>query len=79
LETEKSSRKEGERTTKKRIEELGKEVAAKTVEIEGLKAKAKQYVDYDDVKRELEIMKVSSAPFRSICTVYRQGGIEAEG
>jgi homeobox protein cut-like len=29
-------------------------------EIETLKTKVKQYSDYDEIKRELEIMKVSS-------------------
>ena len=46
-------------------------MGAKTTEIEGLKAKAKQYVDYDDIKRELEIMKVSC-----IFHFHRFGGLK---
>jgi homeobox protein cut-like len=32
-------------------------------EIEQLKARLKQYGDYDEIKRELEIMKVPYSPF----------------
>jgi predicted RNase H-like nuclease (RuvC/YqgF family) len=46
----------------RRIEELEREVGQKQAEIEQLRGKAKQYVDYDEIKRELEIMKV--------CRVY---------
>jgi hypothetical protein len=34
-------------------------VDGQSTEIEGLKSRVKQYGDYDEIKRELEIMKVS--------------------
>lgn len=41
-------------------------LSAQNTEIEGLRERAKQYNDYDDLKRELEIMKVSASnPSRS--------------
>ncbi|RUS14710.1 CASP C terminal-domain-containing protein, partial [Endogone sp. FLAS-F59071] len=41
----------------KRIGELTKDVATKTEELEGLRAKLRGFEDYDQIKRELEIMK----------------------
>lgn len=42
----------------KKIEELVREKEARVKEVEGLKERMRQYADYDEVKRELEIMKV---------------------
>lgn len=49
----------------KKVEDLLKERDAKVKEVDGLKEKLKQYSDYDEVKRELEIMKVCSELFLS--------------
>ncbi|KAK1922128.1 CASP C terminal-domain-containing protein [Papiliotrema laurentii] len=57
LETLKESKAESERAEKKRAEEQAKEIATQAAEIESLKAKVKQFGDYDEIKRELEIMK----------------------
>jgi len=48
-------RKEGGR----KVDELTKEKTAKAKEVDDLKERVKQFADYDEVKRELEIMKVS--------------------
>lgn len=45
----------------RQVDELTREKASKEKEIEELKERVKQYVDYDEVKRELEIMKVSTS------------------
>ncbi|KAG8863525.1 hypothetical protein FRB96_008265 [Tulasnella sp. 330] len=42
---------------RKKTEEAAKELALKTAEIETLKQRIKQYSDYDEIKRELDIMK----------------------
>lgn len=44
----------------KKVEGLEKEQASKDAEISSFKEKMKQYQDYDELKRELEIMKVSN-------------------
>jgi homeobox protein cut-like len=43
----------------RKVDELTKEKTAKAKEVEDLKERVKQFADYDEVKRELEIMKVS--------------------
>jgi len=43
--------------TEKKLLEAEKESNARGVEIESLKARVKQYADYDEIKRELGIMK----------------------
>lgn len=43
----------------RKVDELTKEKTAKAKEVEELKERVKQFADYDEVKRELEIMKVS--------------------
>ncbi|WWC71958.1 uncharacterized protein I206_105917 [Kwoniella pini CBS 10737] len=48
---------ESQKAAKKKEDELVKEVASQNTEIHGLKTKVKQYSDYDEIKRELEIMK----------------------
>lgn len=42
----------------RKVEELSKERDARTAEVDELKQRMKQFADYDEVKRELEIMKV---------------------
>lgn len=42
----------------KQVDTLAKEQAAKDLEIASFKDRMKQYQDYDELKRELEIMKV---------------------
>ncbi|KAG9102714.1 hypothetical protein FRC06_001352 [Ceratobasidium sp. 370] len=41
----------------KRLSEAEKEASARAAEIEGLRTRMKQYADYDEIKRELGIMK----------------------
>ncbi|WWC64644.1 uncharacterized protein I303_107255 [Kwoniella dejecticola CBS 10117] len=53
----KEQKAESDRIAKKKEDELAKEVASQTTEIQSLKTKVKQYSDYDEIKRELEIMK----------------------
>ncbi|WWC91645.1 uncharacterized protein L201_006591 [Kwoniella dendrophila CBS 6074] len=53
----KEQKAESEKTAKKKADELAKEVASQGTEIHSLKNKVKQYSDYDELKRELEIMK----------------------
>lgn len=49
----------------RKVDELTKEKTAKAKEVEVLKERVKQFADYDEVKRELEIMKVSFMARRS--------------
>ncbi|KAG8981539.1 hypothetical protein FRB93_008556 [Tulasnella sp. JGI-2019a] len=44
-------------TARKKTEEAAKELSLKVAEIEALKQRIKQYSDYDEIKRELGIMK----------------------
>nr|XP_019003298.1 homeobox protein cut-like protein [Kwoniella mangroviensis CBS 8507]OCF66759.1 homeobox protein cut-like protein [Kwoniella mangroviensis CBS 8507] len=53
----KEQKAESEKAAKKKEDELAKEVASQATEIQNLKNKVKQYGDYDEIKRELEIMK----------------------
>ncbi|ORX40652.1 CASP C terminal-domain-containing protein [Kockovaella imperatae] len=48
---------EAERNVEKRSEQTAKDLAAQASEIETLRSKVKQFADYDEIKRELEIMK----------------------
>ncbi|WWD19588.1 hypothetical protein CI109_104049 [Kwoniella shandongensis] len=57
LESVKEAKAESERVAKKQAEEAAKELVSQTAEIESLKTKVRQYSDYDELKRELEIMK----------------------
>ena len=68
----KEAKAEGENAERRRVEERAKEMATQVgtptgrsitlmwqaAEIESLKVKVKQFSDYDEIKRELEIMKV---------------------
>jgi len=55
----KESKAEVERTQRKAANEATRDLAAQTAKVDSLKTKVKQYSDYDEIKRELEIMKVS--------------------
>ncbi|KAI1794075.1 CASP C terminal-domain-containing protein [Ganoderma leucocontextum] len=57
LEAHKAAAEEAQTVASKKVEEFGREVQKKTAEVDQLKAKVKQYADYDEIKRELEIMK----------------------
>ncbi len=59
LEAQKFATEAAQAAASKRVEELGREVQKKAAEVDQLKTKLKQYSDYDEIKRELEIMKVS--------------------
>ncbi|KLT45785.1 putative Golgi vesicle transport-related protein [Cutaneotrichosporon oleaginosum] len=57
LDMVKDQKAEVERAEKKRADDAAREIANQAAEIENLRTKAKQYSDYDEIKRELEIMK----------------------
>ncbi|KAF7361668.1 Golgi membrane protein [Mycena venus] len=57
LEAQKQTASEAELTGQKRMEELSRDIQTKSTEIDQLKQRLKQYGDYDEIKRELEIMK----------------------
>lgn len=57
LEQQRTASTESEVTLNKKVEEFSRELQKKTSEIDQLKQKLKQYLDYDEIKRELEIMK----------------------
>jgi homeobox protein cut-like len=58
LDSLKEAKAEQERESSKKAEEATKEISTLTAEIDGLKSRVKQFGDYDEIKRELEIMKV---------------------
>ncbi|KAG5654395.1 hypothetical protein H0H81_003219 [Sphagnurus paluster] len=58
LDAQKDLTSELEAAATKKIDELSKEIQKKAAEVEQLKQKMKQYNDYDEIKRELEIMKL---------------------
>lgn len=60
LDEQKDSAEKERQEVGRKVEELEKEKDSKTSEVEELKERVKQYADYDEVKRELEIMKVRS-------------------
>ncbi|KAG8912989.1 hypothetical protein FRC00_003305 [Tulasnella sp. 408] len=57
LEAQKTTTAEVEATAQKKADEAARELAQKASEIESFRQKVKQYYDYDEIKRELEIMK----------------------
>ncbi|KAG6867826.1 hypothetical protein C0993_010585 [Termitomyces sp. T159_Od127] len=57
LEAQKVLTAEVEARAAKKLDELTKESQKKTGEVDQMKQKLKQYADYDEIKRELEIMK----------------------
>ncbi|KAJ7072141.1 CASP C terminal-domain-containing protein [Mycena amicta] len=57
LESQKQTSSDAAASVQKRLEELSRDIQSKATEIDQLKNKLRQYVDYDEIKRELEIMK----------------------
>ncbi|KAL1743372.1 CASP C terminal-domain-containing protein [Schizophyllum fasciatum] len=57
LDAHKTKLEAAETQLRKKDEEYTKELAKRTAEIDQVKLKLKQYADYDEIKRELEIMK----------------------
>ncbi|KAJ7187987.1 CASP C terminal-domain-containing protein [Mycena filopes] len=57
LETQKQAASDAEYTGRKKTEELSRDIQTKSTEIDQFKQRLKQYADYDEIKRELEIMK----------------------
>ncbi|KAJ7091199.1 CASP C terminal-domain-containing protein [Mycena epipterygia] len=57
LEAQKQAASDAELTGHKKAEELSRDIQKKAAEIDQLKQRLKQYGDYDEIKRELEIMK----------------------
>ncbi|KAJ6594099.1 CASP C terminal-domain-containing protein [Mycena capillaripes] len=57
LEAQKQAASDTELTGQKKMEELSRDIKTKSTEIDQLKQRLKQYGDYDEIKRELEIMK----------------------
>lgn len=58
LDQVKETKAETERAENKRAEDAARESANQAAEIDSLRTKVKQFSDYDEIKRELEIMKV---------------------
>lgn len=61
LDQVKETKAETERAENKRAEDAARESANQATEIDSLRTKVKQFSDYDEIKRELEIMKVGLA------------------
>ncbi|KAG6833536.1 hypothetical protein H0H87_005187 [Tephrocybe sp. NHM501043] len=57
LEAQKALTSQAEAAIAKKTDELTKEIKKKGTEVDQLKQKMKQYANYDEIKRELEIMK----------------------
>ncbi|PSR81187.1 hypothetical protein PHLCEN_2v6522 [Hermanssonia centrifuga] len=57
LESQKAITLEAQAAAAKRIEELSRDIQRKITEVDQLRHKLKHYDDYDEIKRELEIMK----------------------
>jgi homeobox protein cut-like len=81
LEGEKDNRATERRAAERKVDELQREAAEKAREAETLRRKTREFHDYDEIKRELEIMKVcprfasSSGPHpgrRSLNSALRQ-------
>lgn len=65
LDAQKKATGEAQAAAAKKVDELGREVQKKAAEVDQLKSKLRQYTDYDEIKRELEIMK--ARPFWVPC------------
>ncbi|KAJ4476999.1 CASP C terminal-domain-containing protein [Lentinula edodes] len=57
LDTHKAVTAEMETSLRKKIEEISKDLQRRVAEVNQLKQRLKQYSDYDEIKRELDIMK----------------------
>lgn len=70
LDTQKDTTEAETRAAAKRAEDLVREVETKTKEVDTYRERLKQFADYDELKRELEIMKVSSLALPSNPVLY---------
>lgn len=66
LESQKAAAAEAEKEKERRVEELKEEVRRRGVEVDGLRKKLDGLSDYDEIKRELDIMKVCCFPYLSM-------------
>ncbi|KAF8307009.1 hypothetical protein DL93DRAFT_2119954 [Clavulina sp. PMI_390] len=57
IEVQKETASTAEASTKRRLEEAARELTSRTIELDTLRTRLRQYHDYDEIKRELEIMK----------------------
>ncbi|KAJ6499051.1 CASP C terminal-domain-containing protein [Mycena sanguinolenta] len=57
LEAQKHAASDAELSGQRKREELSRDIQTKSTEIDQLKQRLKQYADYDEIKRDLEIMK----------------------
>ncbi|KIK67230.1 hypothetical protein GYMLUDRAFT_37309 [Collybiopsis luxurians FD-317 M1] len=57
LEAQKAATAEIESSLQKKVDDITKDLQRRIVEVDQLKQRLKQYGDYDEIKRELEIMK----------------------
>ncbi|EGO25245.1 hypothetical protein SERLADRAFT_386862, partial [Serpula lacrymans var. lacrymans S7.9] len=57
LEAQKATTSEVQLASSKKIEEISKDVRNKVSEVQQLKQRLRQYADYDEIKRELQIMQ----------------------
>ncbi|KAG8752038.1 hypothetical protein FRC14_007407 [Serendipita sp. 396] len=57
LESQKMTYEANDNSTKRRLADVTKDLTQKASEVESLRNRLKQYSDYDEIKRELEIMK----------------------
>ncbi|KAH8828570.1 CASP C terminal-domain-containing protein [Flagelloscypha sp. PMI_526] len=57
LETQKQTTQDTEHAWKRKVDEAVREASKKASEVDALKTRLKGYSDYDEIKRELEIMK----------------------
>ena len=62
LEGQKAAVAEAESEKERRVDDLKEEVRRRGVEVDGLKKKLDELSDYDEIKRELDIMKVCTFP-----------------
>jgi homeobox protein cut-like len=61
IEKQKAQQSDSDREHSVRVAELNAELTAKNSEIDSLKKKLAKFSDYDEIKRELEIMKVRAS------------------
>ena len=65
LERLQEERKLEKEAIEKKMKNLEKDVARRQEEADGLKIKLRSLDDYDEIKRELEILRVNNLPFRA--------------
>lgn len=70
LESQKALSLEVEKKRAKKAEQMANDLQKKVVEVEHLKQRLDQFSDYDEIKRELDIMKVHISPKISISLIH---------